>query len=469
MRAPCLISYESVVRPEPELDIIDLKDLLNPVEFTPAYWVVTSNSIDSAQAIIKTLRQHGSPNVYLRPVVLLWTQSIPENAHITGSDIHYRIQQFDQSLIDELNTNFEPINNWIEKLPELLTASDTSISFKVLRFISSRDNSVEPIPSSKRNSGYLYPLLDPFFQKDDGSIYQILSFLNEQNMIAGTFYTRSMSCSQCGCAFLNFRESCPHCNSIDLNIEELVHHFKCAYSGEISEFRVQDRLVCPKCESELRHIGVDYDKPSIIYKCNSCQHNTQAPRITTTCYNCGKSNEPEYQNDRIIMSYTNTSIGINASIYGIENIFTRLLETKLRIFSADSFQDFFETERSRILRYKVSTSTLALIRLLALDNIYVQLGSRARDVFNELTSLFNIILRKSDVLTLRHDSIFMIIMTETDLAQAQIAVDRLQEGITKLFENNLDIDPKTESLLEVISETTEPESILEGFLNDHVH
>ncbi len=469
MRKPCLISYESVIFPEPVLDRILLNQFSKSIESAPSYWVVTSNSVETANAIIKTIRQHSSPNVYLRPVVLLYTQSIPDNAHESGADRHYTIQQFDQTLLDELNTNFEPINSWIEKLPELITSSDTSISFKILRFISSRNITIEPVPSSKRNSGYIYPLLDSFFQKDDGSIFQILQFLAEQNMVASTFFTRSMSCSQCGCAFLNFRESCPHCGSIDLGIDELVHHFKCAYSGEISEFRVQDRLICPKCDSELRHIGVDYDKPSIIYKCNSCQHNTQAPRVTTTCYQCGKSNEPEYQNDRIIMSYNNTSIGINASIYGIENIFTRLLETKLRIFSADSFQDFFETEKSRIQRYKISTSTLALIRLLALDNIYVQLGSRARDIFNELTSLFNIILRKSDVLTLRHDSIFMIIMTETDIKQAKIAIDRLQDGMTKLFENNLDIDPKTESVLEVISETTEPETILEAFVNDSVH
>ena len=30
-------------------------------------------------------------------------------------------------------------------------------------------------------------------------------------------------------------------------------------------------LVCPKCNRQLRHIGVDYEKPSKLFTCFNCE------------------------------------------------------------------------------------------------------------------------------------------------------------------------------------------------------
>ena len=34
------------------------------------------------------------------------------------------------------------------------------------------------------------------------------------------------------------------------------------------------------------HIGVDYDKPSLVYTCNSCGHHSQESVMQASCFNC---------------------------------------------------------------------------------------------------------------------------------------------------------------------------------------
>ena len=77
-------------------------------------------------------------------------------------------------------------------------------------------------------------------------------------------------CPNCAWHTLNFVEVCPRCRGIDIEIENVIHHFACAYVGAWSEFRHGVDLVCPKCDEKLRHMGMDYEKPSDTYRCHAC-------------------------------------------------------------------------------------------------------------------------------------------------------------------------------------------------------
>src|SRR5262249_49631791 len=69
---------------------------------------------------------------------------------------------------------------------------------------------------------------------------------------------------------LNFREVCPVCSSPNVEVADLVHHFRCAFVAPSSRFARGSRLVCPKCDRELKHIGVDYEKPAQSFSCRPC-------------------------------------------------------------------------------------------------------------------------------------------------------------------------------------------------------
>lgn len=433
-----------------------------------AYWLIDMRIWTEGWDILCQIRRNLAPAVYLKPVLfLIDSDTIPQEI-VTASDGNVHRSSCDERILEEWVSRVEPINQWIEHLPNAKVGSDANIAFKVLRIITSRNIELEPITTIRRHSGYVYPLLEPLFGKRDTGVLETLAFLEDQRLLNGRFISSAHFCSHCGSAFLNFKESCSQCSSDDIRSDELVHHFKCAYTAEMADFKKADRLVCPKCERELKHIGVDYDKPSIVYHCNQCSHTFQDPKIMTSCYNCGRQSEPEHQETRTILAYTVSAIGQNAADYGLDALFTNILEHELNLFSEHAFRDFFYIEISRIERYKLSTSSLVMIRFHDLDKLYIKLASKAREVFYELSTIFKSVLRQSDVITAKNETIFFVIMTETSATHAEKAATRLQQGVRALFENNLDFNPEMSIKIKELTAKLDIDSTLEDFLkNDY--
>lgn len=428
-----------------------------------AYWLIDMRIWKEGWETLCTIRRHLSPSIYLKPVLfLIDSDTIPQEI-VTSSDGNLHRSSCDQRLLEEWVSRVEHINQWIIHLPK--AQSDTNIAFKVLRLITSRNIELEPITTARRSSGYVYPLLEPLFAKRDTGVLETLSFLESQHLLSGRFISRAHFCGHCSSAFLNFKEACPQCTSSDIKNDELIHHFKCAFTSEMESFKKGGKLVCPKCERELKHIGVDYDKPSIVYNCNQCSHNFQDPKIMTTCYNCGRHSEPENQETRTIYAYTVSAIGQNAADYGLDTLFTSILDSELNLFTEPAFRDFFRIEQSRIERYKLSNSSLAIIHFGDIDELYIKLGSRALEVFQELSIIFKTILRVSDVISARNETIFLVIMTETSFANAEKAVGRLEQGILDLFTNNLNFSPNMSTKIHSLTAELELEQSLENFLS----
>ncbi len=441
-------------------------DKIESIPYTDvAYWLIDMRIWQEGWEILCQIRRHLCPAIYLRPVLfIIDSDTIPAEI-VTASDGNIHRSSCDERLLEEWVSRVDHINQWSSHLNNASSGSDTNIAFKALRLISSRNIELEPITTIRRHSGYVYPLLEPLFAKRDSGVLETLDFLESQHLLNGRFISRAHFCGHCASAFLNFKETCPQCASDDIQSDELVHHFKCAYTAEITNFRKEDRLVCPKCERELKHIGVDYDKPSIIYNCNSCSHRFQDPTIMTACYNCGRQAEPENQQTRTVQAFSISAIGKNAADYGLDTLFTNILDSELNLFSEKAFNDFLRIEQSRIKRYKVSNSSLVLIRFSDLDNLYIKLGANAVEVFHELSIIFKSILRHSDVITAKNETIFFVILTETRVEHAQRAVERLQTSVHELFTNNLDFSPAMSTEIKEINPELNLGTVLEEFLN----
>jgi len=465
-----LRTAESFARSSGEFDKVDITQLTSVDMASIACWLIDEDEPELVKTLVEAIRQHPCPSIYLRGIVLLTDKNIDaDDISQQSVDTCSNLQLFDRAIASELCSSFSSINEWIDKLPKASEYSDINVSFKVLRFIASRKAEMLPVMSARVHCGYHYPLISPMLENSDGTILEILDFLDQRALLSSRFTTKTHLCNHCNSAFLNFKEVCPHCRAEEIVAAELIHHFKCAYTGEFSEFSVNDKLQCPKCDRALHHIGVDYDKPSVVFRCAQCQHSFQEPEITSTCFSCRRSCKPEDQVAKTINAYSATAIGQNAAIFGLETLFSNILQNKLQLFSPVAFSGFLEIEIARIVRYKVSNSSFLIMQFPDLETLQIRLGRRAEEVFIELSAIFKSTLRQSDVISARNESIFFMVLTETGLPEAQLVAQRLESAITQLFENNLDYSPIISTALKQIDQGLQVETMLEGFLEKNVH
>jgi len=451
---------ECITLVQPTLDVVALEN--NQVAF---FLVDGRNHLQLALNSITTLRNEFNPAIYLRPIVI-WINQVEQT--IPGVDRIVQGDEVSNNYLNEWIDHFEPINQWIDSAIAHSNVQDRGYAFRILRFIVSRNTSFKPKLNAHKLSGYSYPLLDTIADREGHSLFQAFDFLENQKLMTGEFVSKTHFCCHCDCAFLNFKEVCPQCHSDDLSSYELIHHFKCAYVGELPEYEQDDELICPKCNRQLRHIGVDYDKPSLIHHCHQCNHRFQEAFVLTQCFNCGRQVEPENQLVRTIKAYQSTAMGNSVAIYGMDTLFTKLLEPQFNLFSTQEFKHFLTIEIERIQRYQISTSTLVFIHF-DIEHIYLSLGAKAHNLFAELSEIFKTILRRSDVISSLNESLFVLLLIETSLDNAQIALSRFETNVNQLLTHNLD-QPLTFTIhSERVNQETNLDRHIETFLTENVH
>ncbi|WP_456384963.1 TackOD1 domain-containing metal-binding protein [Desulfolithobacter sp.] len=468
MRTAIFIPSANMPRPPVDIPVADIDNLSSVDRETVAFFLIDGSVPDAAYELLCRIRRMVEPALYLRPVLFLaGPESGPKNILQSADGI---VQAGGHPLHEQLESwtaRLEGINKKIHQYAGQSNQGDTNVAFKVLRFIASRNLTIEPIPSVQALSGYIFPALQPLLPRSDDGILETLEYLEAQRLLSGIFVRSSFSCTHCGCAFLNFFETCPDCGSSDLFIDELIHHFRCAYVGELSEYRQGSELICPKCDKTLNHIGVDYDKTSIVYHCNQCGNIFQEAGIMTSCYNCHRETEPDNQVQRSIKSYSITGIGENAAIYGLDSLFKNILESKVHALPFSVFKELFRIEQARIQRYGVTVSSLAVIRLIGIEDLYTRLGKRTRDIFEEISEAFKANLRSSDLFTMRNETLFLIILTETAPENGEQAIERIKKRIGNLIKSNLDMTLDADSAIWLITADLDPDSCLEKILHHY--
>ena len=126
------------------------------------------------------------------------------------------------------------------------------------------------------------------------------------------FIERIHVCPHCRNSYLFYMECCPKCQSSHLKEEPVLHHFRCANISPESSYAYDGELRCPKCHQFLRHIGVDYDRPSNVYTCQECNHTFLHTQMKVFCSSCKKMHRPSELLAQDLYSYEFTSEGIMA-------------------------------------------------------------------------------------------------------------------------------------------------------------
>lgn len=169
--------------------------------------------------------------------------------------------------------------------------SPNQLFSNICRYLLSRDTTViEHRLVELSSSGYINPIVEHYHNM--GMFHLSELFMFKDTMIENgifrirKFHMKQHLCPHCNHSHLLYSECCPKCGKSDLRIENVIHHFSCANVAPESSYNVGGVLVCPKCGKMLRHIGVDYDRPAVIYTCNVCSNSFTTPLTKATCTFC---------------------------------------------------------------------------------------------------------------------------------------------------------------------------------------
>ncbi|WP_375801041.1 hypothetical protein [Salinibacter sp.] len=421
---------------------------------------------DKPYELLTRIRHHSTPSIYLKPV--FWVHTAEEEskvaAHVDGECV-----RGERSTMDALEERAASINRRIGNVAGTEAKKNGGVELRVLRFMVTRGHEFTPRRTVENSDGFVYPKLTPLLgqgaKSEGGELVRILSVLEDRRLLSGEFAMAQHACQNCGSGFLNFEEVCSHCGSANLDADDLVHHFRCGFTGALDEFeREKGRLVCPKCDRYLKQIGVDYDKPSVVHTCRRCHEEFQNPEVQTTCHQCGRTSPPEQQIRRRIKTYDVTALGEETAIYGLSDSLLSTLERESRVLDYATFQLIVESEAARIERYQRSTSSLLLVRLTKLKQLRMELGERSQEVVEEIATAFDNTLRSSDYLSARNESLYLFLLTETGQDGAQRAGERLEENIEGVLSQNLAHPPELNIAVQPLRPGIDLDRLTEQFL-----
>ncbi|MHB1217411.1 MAG: TackOD1 domain-containing metal-binding protein [Alphaproteobacteria bacterium] len=282
-----------------------------------------------------------------------------------------------------------------------------------------------------------YPLLGLH-----GSNRKALESLADMGLLERSFFGRANLCGHCGSSRVNVFEACGKCGSANLKKEQLTHHYPCGAQAPESTFLQGERLVCPKCRKELRHIGVDYDRPGSVSVCVACGEATADPDVRFVCVDCCTITPSEGAATADWFNYRITPEGAAALAAG--RLPTLNMMEALKSFpGALSVQNFALVARKELrvaARYDRAFS-LAQLRIGNHEALRNKYGSLALDESERL--LIRVIaetLRNSDSVTATAAREIFIAFPETETAKVEAILARLHEKIKKVMALPLEVE-----------------------------
>ncbi len=425
---------------------------------TPLYdaLVIDFTDPEGATSLLRKIRSSNIESIYLIPVFVL-----------SINELHNpEIQELADGIVSVIQP--ESLNRTIERVQEKkkllkpFTANRNTNKplIKILRFLFTRNRPLRPIRDRSSMIGYRYPMLSLGYQEE--SPKQEIATLQEameKDFFSANFQDRMHLCSKCSSGFLNYKELDPKSGSPNLITENLVHHFVCAYVGPEGDFMQGESMVCPKCSKTLRHIGVDYDKPSVMYKCLDNDNYFQEPDLKAECMNCGHMNDLESLVEYDVFSYVLTEEGKEEAIQpkGTGQKSKDIVYPGFITYSTFSTFLRYEIERARS---KKMNSSVGLIRIGISNTMEMALGNRYDKVIEEVSGFITSNCDSSNILS-RSVNSFFIIFPDTPTSKAKSKIEFLNSSINQLLKNNVkDYDIEVISNLKPIQEGSEHQSIL---------
>lgn len=393
---------------------------------------------DFVRLVASTIRANQSPDIYLKPIFLLKKDGLEAPIIDILSDGWIKS-------IDEIE-GILPIVGRIATRAQDLTFIN-SISFeaqlitKLISLLYVREEKVlEPIPYIFSNINYYYPLLSVNFDYvDEYMALEVLKIAEEEGILRSEFVDRVYLCSTCSSGHLSYREVCPKCSSSDTTPDDIIHHFPCGYVGPMKDYsnQIDDKLDCPKCNKRLRHIGVDYDKPSIIHECNNCHHTFQDINVNAKCLSCQNDRSVETLKSLEIRRYRLTKKGELSAIKGLITT-TKDIDEVIGTIKYDTFKTMLKYEIER-LKQTEGSSNICAIHITNSSHVYSRLGSELqRGLLKDLVTVIRGNIRTADVIAFQSSSTIVLSMSDLPARIGKRILNAIPELLHDLIKARFD-------------------------------
>lgn len=272
--------------------------------------LIEHTSHKSSRQLILRIQSCADNNLFLAPIII--RSDYPLKDEILESICDGRVGSVTR--LSDFMPTIKAIHHKIREIKISRQSSfEHSTLFDFLAYCFTRGlDTVDPLLDGNSSLAYFYPYISGAMENTHGShsIFPILEWAVQDGYLHAQVINATYVCSQCHGGFLSYREVCPSCHSAHLRTEDIVHHFRCAHVAPLSDFKtMQDGevyLECPKCHHELKHIGVDYDKPSSMHYCQSCNSDFQNYLMKAQCTSCHHDQEVEYLIKKEIRSFSLT-------------------------------------------------------------------------------------------------------------------------------------------------------------------
>ncbi len=404
--------------------------------------VIESTNVQDVIEMIYQIRNMRFKNFYLKPIFL-------SHLHFPESIVQQTDGVMDFATIESLMAKSASIGSRIREVRTINSrySFKEAALVKTLQFLYTRNVPLLPFRDRSAAIGYTFPFLSNLIKAGENHLLlDVLKKGEEEGWLDPVIIDRVNLCKDCYGGYLNFRESCTKCHSIDLKSIEMIHHFRCAYIGPASDFEKNDKLICPKCDKELRHIGIDYDKPSEVNQCNNCGHQSQESTMKALCVDCGTENELQYLQTRAISQFQLTAFGQDLAIGGFKKFDPKEVPSKEdhRIVPYDVWVILFRQEQQRIQLRKIS-SRLGILRLRETTLSHLDQTTREK-IMRESILTMSHYFRPIDFVTAKDLNLFLILMPEIKDKEVKVFKEILDYNIQKLLGDNLGIKNIIEQL-----------------------
>lgn len=196
--------------------------------------------------------------------------------------------------------------------PELLSITDKMVLHSI------EEKALKLRPEFGTDYVVRYPEAEGMFELDPEEAVEKLEDLSQRGYLRRNLQSNYMKCPACESFKLLVQLRCPHCNSFKIRRGLVFEHYDCGYQGFKEEFIEGDRYICPKCNKELKQVGVDFRRAGVWYHCQECDEYYGTPREVYLCLECNERYLVDELVFKTVWMYEGNPEEIKRIILGIE-------------------------------------------------------------------------------------------------------------------------------------------------------
>ncbi|MGF1695414.1 diguanylate cyclase [Vibrio lamellibrachiae] len=272
---------------------------------------------------------------------------------------------------------------------------------------------------------YSYPLVELYYPELSSTYRFVLSEVKRDILEIDSLVDRIRVCRDCNSAHLNYIESCPSCKNIDISERVSLHCFTCGHVAEQSKFKRNNKIECPKCLTQLRHIGVDYDRPLETHSCNACAHTFAEAETLSVCFSCGSQNDISELVVRKIYALKLGTQGEYIMRHGAQSAAPELsLQGKV---DGNYFSNLLDWVNRLAVRHQEEHLLLGLYLPRLTDYALKNGEAKMFALLEQITYRLNGLFRDSDICCQYKSDVLFVLMPKTKMKNMQVLKDKIEQ------------------------------------------